>query len=256
MTTTRWSDLRPARSSIRDLPVLSEQIWDERLSGDREQLKQNLSHELLAIVGQIEERARDANALALVLTGSTARGRRTEVSDLDFHVIGNERLDHAILPVDIEIYRDEKRRFAEKLEDGDDFAHWSVWWGSIIFDRGVVREAAEEVARRDLWPDPDRKTRQASEALRWAEEFADSGDYGPTLEYSRMALSLVARGLLLRDDVFPLARDEIPAQLQERGFGVLADDLRSTIHERPDVRALRGALRRARDPKRSSLVAV
>jgi hypothetical protein len=258
MTTTRWSDLSPARASLRDLPVFfPDQIWGERLSDDQQALGQNLSSDLMAIVKQIEERARDANALALILTGSTARRRRTEVSDLDFHVIGNERLDHAVLPVDIEIYRDEKRRFGEKLEDGDDFAHWSVRFGRIVFDRGgVIREAAEEVAGRDLWPDPDRKMRQASEALRWAEEFADSGDYGPTLEYSRTALSLVARGLLLQDDVFPLSRDEIPTQLRDRGFDVLAADLQRTIHTRPEVAELQEALKRARHPARSSLVAV
>jgi predicted nucleotidyltransferase len=258
MTTTRWSDLGPARASLRDLPAFfPDQIWGERLSDDQQALGQNLGSKLMAIVKQIEERARDANALALILTGSTARGRRTEVSDLDFHVIGDQRLDLTVVPVDIEIYRDEKRRFGEKLEEGDDFAHWSVRFGRIVFDReGLIREAAEEVAGRDLWPDPDRKMRQASEALRWAEEFADSGDYGPTLEYSRTALSLVARGLLLQDDVFPLSRDEIPAQLRDRGFDVLAVDLQRTIYSRPEVAELQEALKRASQPVRSSLVAV
>jgi phage tail protein X len=203
---------------IADLPdFFPDHIWGERLSDDQQALGRNLSGDLMAIVKQIEERARDANALALILAGSTALGRRTAVSDLDFHVIGDQRLDLTVLPVDIEIYRDAKRRFGEKLEEGDDFAHWSVRFGRIVFDRGgVIREAAEEVAGRDLWPDPDRKMRQAGEAL----------------------------------------RDEIPAQLQERGFGVLADDLRATIHGRPDVIELQEALKRARQPKRSSLVAV
>jgi hypothetical protein len=252
MTPTRWSDLGPTRASLRDLPVFfPDQIWGERLSDDRKALGQNLSGDLMAIVKQIEERARDANALALILTGSTARGHRTEVSDLDFHVIGDERLDHAVLPVDIEIYRDEKRRFGEKLKDGDDFAHWSVRFGRIVFDRcGVIREAAEEVARRDLWPDPERKMRQATKALQWAEEFAHSGDYGPTLEYSRTALSLVARGLLLQDDVFPLSRGEIPAQLRDRGFDLLAADLQRAIRGRPEVIELQEALKRARQPVR------
>ena len=38
--------------------------------------------------GTLVRRARSAGARALILSGSTARGRRTDVSDLDYHLIG------------------------------------------------------------------------------------------------------------------------------------------------------------------------
>jgi hypothetical protein len=245
-TANRWRDLRPVKGGLTGFRIDVDKIWEERLRFDRERLERNQTPDLAKITAEIETRARRANAQALVLTGSTARGRRTEVSDLDYHVIGDERIDLAILPAEIDLYRDERRRFKEKLEDGDDFALWSVWFGCVIFDSGPFREAVEAVATGDFWPDPDRKIRQADELLGYAEAFVDSGDYPTMLEYSRTALSAVARWLLLSGGIFPLARDELSGQLRQIGFDGLAKDLRDTIHGRPSEAELSRALKRTR----------
>jgi hypothetical protein len=245
-TANRWSDLRPVKGGLAGFRIDVDKIWEERLRFDRERLKRNQTPDLAKITAEVEARARRANAQALVLTGSTARGRRTEVSDLDYHVIGKERIDLAILPAEIDLYRDEHWRFKKKLEDGDDFAFWSVWFGCVIFDSGPFREAVEAVAMGDFWPDPDRKIRQADELLGYAEAFVDSGDYPTMLEYSRTALSTVARWLLLSGGIFPLARDELSGQLREIEFDGLAEDLRDTIHGRPSEVELGRALKRTR----------
>lgn len=242
----RWRDLRPVKGGLAGFRIDDDEIWEERLRFDRERLRRNQSSDLAKITDEIEARAHRANAQALILTGSTARGRRTEVSDLDYHVIGDERIDLAILPAEIDLYRDERRRFKKKLEDGDDFAFWSVWFGCVVFDSGPFREAVEAVAMGDFWPDPDRKIRQADELLGYAEAFVDSGDYPTMLEYSRTALSTVARWLLLSGGIFPLARDELSGQLRGIGFNGLAEDLRGTIYDRPSEVELSHALKRTR----------
>src|SRR6202000_1338363 len=119
--------------------------------------------ELAEITAEVTKRARLANAKAVILTGSTARGRPTAGSGLDYHVIGDERVDLAILPVEIDIYRDEGWKFRKRLEDRDDFAFWSVWFGCVVFDSGVFRNAVEAVVAGDFWPDPGRKARHAEE---------------------------------------------------------------------------------------------
>jgi hypothetical protein len=107
----------------------------------------------------------------LVLTGSTARGRRTAVSDLDYHVIGaRPKIDD--LPADIDLYCDEPSEFTAKLVRGDDFAHWTLRYGCILFDTGVMCDAAAYVVSHDAWPDPTRKLRQAKRALDFAERLA------------------------------------------------------------------------------------
>lgn len=245
--TTTWNQLVPQRGALARLNPIDAEVWSNRLRFDRERVTQHQSPELAAITEVVSERARSAGAAAAVLSGSTARGRRTAVSDLDYHVIGIHSLQVADLPEDIDLYADELNRFWAKLRDGDDFAHWSVWYGCVLFDSGVMREAARYVADRDLWPDPERKLRQARNALDFAEQMVASGDYDAALEQVRGALSLTSRSLLLFHDVFPLARDELSGQLEQLGHVGLARSLRRSIRERPSSEDLREAVSHARE---------
>jgi hypothetical protein len=65
----------------------------------------------------VEARSRELGALALILSGSTARGRRTRVSDLDYPVIG-PRPEINDSPEDIDLYSDDPDRFMDKLRSG------------------------------------------------------------------------------------------------------------------------------------------
>lgn len=245
VVTNAWRQLVPRRGSLSRLAPGRHDVWAERLSFDRERAALHQPGELAAITEAVRERALAAGAEAVVLSGSTARGRRTRVSDLDYHVIGATSLRVSDLPEDIDLYADEVDRFWAKVREGDDFAHWSVWYGCVLFDSGVLREAATFVAERDAWPDPERKLRQACGSLDFADQLAESGDYGAALEQTRGALSLVARWVLLSNDVFPLARDEMPAQLEVLGRVRLARDLHRSIRGRPSVEDLRAAIAHA-----------
>ncbi len=218
-------------------------VWAERLSLDRGRAERNLSRDLAAITDVVCERAQAAGAEAVVLSGSTARGRRAR--DIDYHVVGASSLQVADMPEEIDLYADEVDRFWAKLRDRDDFSHWSVWYGCIVFDLGVMREAAAFVAEGDAWPDPERKLRRACSALDFAGQIAGSGDYGAALEQTRGALTLVARWVLLSNDVFPLARDELPGQLEGLGRVRLARDLRRSVRERPRADDLCAAIAHA-----------
>ena len=223
--TRTWQQLAPRRGAISQLAPGDPDAWAARLRFDRERAAANQSGELAAITEVAIERARDAGAAAMVLSGSTARGRRTRVSDLDYHVIGATSLRVSDLPADIDLYADEVDRFWAKLRKGDDFAHWSVWYGCVLFDSGVIREAATYVAEQDAWPDPDRKLRQARNALDFAVQIVESGDYGAALEQTRGALSLVARWILLSSGgLSPRARRARGA-VGATGAGRLAVDL-------------------------------
>lgn len=245
--TKTWQQLAPRRGALARLRPADRDVWGERLSFDSERADRNQSGDLVAITEAVQERARAAGAEAVVLSGSTARGRRTRVSDLDYHVVGVSSLRVADLPQDIDLYADSVDRFWEKLREGDDFAHWSVWYGCVLFDSGVMHEAAAFVAEQDAWPDPERKLQQARGALDFAGQIAESGDYGAALEQTRGALSLVARWVLLSNDVFPLARDEMPGQLERLGWTRLARDVRCSIRERPSIENLSAAIANAQE---------
>jgi hypothetical protein len=232
-----WHQPAPTRAGFTELGPPDLELWKSRLSLDRERAACNQSGALAYITHAIEARSRKLGAAALILTGSTARNRRTKVSDLDYYAIG-AKPDAGGLPSEIDLYADEPNAFLAKLFKGDDFAHWALRYGCILFDTDVLRQAAITAIEEDLWPDPERKLRQAKRAIAFAQKVARTEDYGAILEASRGALSLTARWWLLSHDVFPLARDELARQLRETDQRGLATAVEGSIHLRPSVAAL------------------
>ena len=240
-----WHEPDPVRDGFSRLAPYDAELWASRLLADRRRADRHQTAELAQITAAVELRSRSLGAVALVLTGSTARGRRSVVSDLDYHVIGAHP-DLGDLPAEIDLYCDDPAQFLVKLERGDDFAHWTLRHGCVLFDSGALRQAAGRAAEWDLWPDPERKLRQARRTLEFAESLLASGDSVAAIEQVRGALSLTARWWLLAHDVFPLARAELPAQLREVGQPTLAAALEATIHGRPSLAALAASLTTAR----------
>lgn len=240
-STKSWRQPPPTRRGLSELRPPDPELWNSRLLLDRERAAANQSKALLEITRAIEARSQELGAAALVLTGSTARNRRTRVSDLDYHVIGGKPEVEG-LPSDIDLYSDEPNAFLAKLFRGDDFAHWTLRYGCILFDNDVLRQAAITSIEQDLWPDSERKLRQAKRAIDFSRKVASTGDYAALLELSRGAFSLTARWWLLSHDVFPLARDELAEQLKETDQPGLAAALEGSIHRRPTVAAIAGWL--------------
>ncbi len=121
-----WRQLAPERGGFARLTPRDPDVWAQRLGSDRERAVPNQSPEMVPITEVAIGLAWDAGAVAMVLSGSTARGRRTRVGDVDYHVIGATSLCVTDLPADIGLYADDLDRFRAKLRMGDDFAHWSV----------------------------------------------------------------------------------------------------------------------------------
>jgi hypothetical protein len=243
--TRTWREPAATRDGLARLAPLDGELWVSRLLSDRRCATRHQTADLARITAAVESRARRLGAAALVLTGSTARGRRSAVSDLDYHVIGAHP-DLGDLPAEIDLYCDDPAEFADKLERGDDFAHWTLRHGCVLFDSGALLDAAAQAAERDLWPDPERKLRQARRTLEFAERLLASGDHAAALEQARGALSLTARWWLLAHDVFPLSRAELPAQLRDLGQPALAHVLEAAIHDRPDMDDLGASVATAR----------
>ncbi len=196
---------------------------------DAGEIARCLPRELLELHSTVVGRARGAAANGLILSGSTARSRRTAISDLDYHLIGpqisardlSSQLDlHALTPAELDAH----------ILAGDDFVQWSLRFGLIVFDEGHLRRAASLIATRKPWPDAERKRSQAAKSVDLARRMIASGDQDAALEQVRTALSLAARARLLRAGVFPGARDELPQQLADLGLDDAGRALASTIH--------------------------
>jgi hypothetical protein len=89
---TGWEVPSPVRGALANARVDDASVWWDRMRSDRERATRRQTKELREITAAVERRCHALDAAALVLSGSTARGRRTEISDLDYHVIGAGRV--------------------------------------------------------------------------------------------------------------------------------------------------------------------
>jgi predicted nucleotidyltransferase len=222
--------------------------WADRLRDDRERAFLFQTPSLQMVTAEVLRRAADAGALAVALTGSTARGHRTAISDLDFHLVGT-RPDLSDLPAEVDLVADSLRRFQRRLAEGDDFVQWTVRLGCVLHDpHGIFRTAYAQILREGLWPDPYRKFERAEALALLAERVLAIEDREAGQEHIRGGLTSLARGYLLAEEIFPRARDELATQLSDAGRGESARWLHRSIHEAlnlDDLRAALGSLRQA-----------
>lgn len=231
--------------------------WRARIDADRVRAERLQTPEQRALTAELLARAQATGASAVALTGSTARGRRTAISDLDYHVVG-PRPDTAGLPADVDVVAETEARLRERLEEGDDFPQWTLRFGCILVDReGSMQRAAELIERAALWPDPQAKLDHALPIAELAEKVLCVGDREAALGHVRSALTTTARGILLARRTFPLARDELAGQLEEAGDPNLGHALAETIHEQPEPDRLREMidLVRSRAAERAAMLA-
>jgi hypothetical protein len=220
---------------------LSDAGWARRMRDDRARAERCQTPEQRAITSALMHRAIDLGASAFALTGSTVRRRRTAISDLDYHIIGR-RPDVSDLPGDVDVIAMSGARFRERLMDGDDFVQWTLRCGCVLHDGGPMRDGIRLMVEMDIWPDAQRKLDSIGMHRREAERLIKMEDQSAAQEQLRSMLTTAARGLLLRAGVFPLARMELPAQLEQAGYGSLAQALQSVIHASPQLEELEAGL--------------
>lgn len=215
--------------------------WTRRLRRDAAIARGNQTPELQRITDLVLKRAIARGARGVALTGSTARAKRTMISDLDYHVVG-ERPDVRDLPADVDIYESAPEKMRAKLQQGDDFLQWTLCCGCILYDTGVFREAAATVVQQDLWPDGGSKLRRLPELRRLAVRLIEVGDRDAAQDQVRAVLTSAARGVLLQRGVFALARSELPGQLRLVDADMLAEGLEASIYTEPTLEELASML--------------
>lgn len=217
-------------------------LWSKRLREDRRRASALQTPVQRQASTTILERALALGAKGVALTGSTVRGRRTMTSDLDFMIVG-ERPDCSGVREDVDVYAAGKEAFWERMLAGDDYVQWTLRFGCILHDDGILKAASSHVEEHGLRPSAQRKLAQSRRGLDLARLVLDSGDVEAAREQCRAALTTVARWVLIADEEFPLCRDELPDQLRELDCDELARALHRLIHDEPESRELRAGLR-------------
>jgi hypothetical protein len=215
--------------------------WNTRLREDRRRAVALQAPSQRRATETILQRALALGAEAVALTGSTVRAQRTAMSDLDFMVIG-KRPDLGDVHEDIDVYAASAKAFWERLLAGDDYIQWTLRFGCILHDDGILRAASDYVEENGLTPSAERKLIQARRGLGLARLVLESGDVEAAREQCRAALTTIARWLLIANGEFPLSRDELSDQLRTLGCLDLAVSLQRLIHDEPSGHELRDGL--------------
>jgi hypothetical protein len=208
--------------------------WNARIERDRTRARAVQSDGMRQATELVLACSVAAGAEAVALTGSTARARRIATSDLDLHVIGvRPSLDD--VEIDVDVYATTPAVLLARLRAGDDYAQWTLRFGCVLFDTGVLRAAAAELVASAAWPSPSRKLEQVRRMLRLAEQVVASGDHEAAVEQVRGVVSGLARWRLLGAGAFPLSRAELPDQLRAIGDDEPAMMLERCIHGEPTI---------------------
>lgn len=212
----------------------ADEAWARKLALDRKIATRNQSAAQREITEALLRRALQSGAEAFALTGSTARDRRTTISDLDYQVVG-PRPSHDDLAEEVDIYAGDADHFWRKLRSGDDFVQWTLRFGCLLLDTGIFRAGVGAIATDKLWPDPQAKLARLPELRDLAFRLVRMGDRDAAQDQIRAALTSAARAVLLDARIFPLARSELPGQLEAVGHGRLGSALTDTIHHEPSL---------------------
>lgn len=145
---------------------------------------------------------------------------------------------------EIDVVADSVDRFQRRLSEGDDLAQWTVRFGCVLHDpHRIFRSAYARILRQGLWPDPRRKFERANALASLARQVLTIEDREAGQEHIRAGLTSLARGLLLAQGVFPLARSELATQLADCRQAELAEWLGRSIHEDLSLAELHDAVR-------------
>jgi hypothetical protein len=212
--------------------------WESKLAADRRRADEFQTAAQREVTSIVVERAVTAGAEAVALTGSTARLSRTAISDLDYHVVG-PRPKQDDLPGDVDIYVGDDDAFWTKLRAGDDFVQWTLRHGCLLVDSGIFRDGLRVVATEALWPDPAPKLARLAAHRELIDRLLAMGDQDAAQAELRAALTSGARAVLLGAGVFPLARAELPEQLNTIGADQLGHALKATIDSERSLEDLR-----------------
>lgn len=159
--------------------------------------------------------------ISVVLVGSVARHTQSENSDIDLLLISRRPFEDLRIPSRIHLMCSTYDDFLKQLEIGEDFEAWSVRLGVVVHDNGLWSEILSRPESK-IWPGWQKKVVHGARRLFLANKLIETGDLEAASEEMLYAAGHVARGLLLKAEVFPLSRPELEDQIEALGYPHLA----------------------------------
>jgi hypothetical protein len=183
----------------------------------------------------LKEATDNDNIKAIVAVGSAVRPA-VPCADLDLLVICREPANLRIRPpLEIDLRRYRADQVHQELACGNDLLGWAIKFGRVLFQREDYWDAVSEFWRDRLpLPPSDVAEQKADAAFRRLTKVLEIGDFDAAEEQALSYATHLARVELLKQNVYPASRPELPVQLRQIGSHEAADFFEQIIDRTVD----------------------
>ena len=194
----------------------------------------------VAAMEWVEQLIQMANARAdipaIVAFGSIVRDVSLS-ADVDLlYVYESGKPIFAAPPLDVDVKAYRRTDVESLVTDGHEILCWSIRYGTVLHQKDRFWSDLRETWARHLpLPSAEVAEERAERARRLLEDLRVIGDDDAVQEQSITMLTHLARARLIRADVFPASRPELPKQLRLIGESALASRLTDALQKRRDL---------------------
>ena len=183
----------------------------------------------------LKEAADDDNINAVVAVGSAVRPA-VPSADLDLVVICGEPSNlRARPPLEIDLRKYRVGQVQQQLATGNDVLGWAVKFGRVLFQRNDYWDDVVQSWRSRLpLPSPEVAAQRANEAFHRLRKVLGLADVDAAEEQALSYATHLARAELLKRNVYPASRPELPLQLRKVGAHKAADCFEQLIDRTVD----------------------
>jgi hypothetical protein len=148
--------------------------------------------------------------------GSAVRERGHRRSDFDLLVIHRGKRPPIKPPVEVDIRFVSLERINDQISKGHEVVGWALKFGSAIYDpEGIWRNLQQSWGDHIPLPSAAQAGERGRQALARAAEMLDAEDESAADDLLLAALTQFVRERLIRSDIFPASRPELPDQLRD-----------------------------------------
>jgi hypothetical protein len=174
---------------------------------------------------------------AIVAVGSAVRPA-VPCADLDLLVVCKEPANLRVRPpleIDLRKYRADQVHQELARARGNNLLGWAIKFGRVLFQREDYWNAVSEFWRDKLpLPPPYVAEQRADAAFRRLTKVLEIGDFDAAEEQALSYATHLARAELLKQNVYPASRPELPVQLRQIGSHEAADFFEQIIDRTVD----------------------
>ena len=164
----------------------------------------------------LEAAPSNSSIIAIIVMGSAVRERGHRRSDFDLLLIyrGKRPVIKAPLEVDIRFLAIE--RIDDEIAKGHEILCWALKFGTALYDpQDYWDHLQQSWSKRIPLPSAIDARDRGQQALTRAAEMLQVGDESAADDLVLAALTQFARERLIKNDVFPASRPELPDQLRQ-----------------------------------------